>query len=90
MKRIALAAALGLALTPAAHGGELGICCGPGSFYNEQNSTPLQFQEDNATGHACCGRGSEYEIQRAWQEEFQQQQQQQFQQQQEMQQENDQ
>jgi hypothetical protein len=55
-----------LAITSAAHAFFPGqeACCGPSSMYNEQNSSPLQFQEDNATGQACCGLGSQYEIDR--------------------------
>jgi hypothetical protein len=71
LSKAAFPAVVGLAIIPAAHGQTWAqpACCGPDSMYNEQNSTPLQFQEDNATGQACCGPGSQFEIEQERQRE---------------------
>ena len=74
LRKLALPVLIGLVIIPAAHGqtSVQPACCGPDSMYNEQNSTPLQFQEDNATGQACCGLGSQYEIEQERQPEWMQ------------------
>jgi len=78
LRKLAFPVLVGLVIIPAAHGQTWvqPACCGPDSMYNEQNSTPLQFQENNATGQACCGLGSQYEIeqerQREWMQNWQQ------------------
>jgi hypothetical protein len=74
LRKLAFPVLVGLVIIPAAHGQTWvqPACCGPDSMYNEQNSTPLQFQEDNATGQACCGLGSQNEIEQERQRELMQ------------------
>lgn len=75
MRIVLTAAVVAISLTTSAYASFPGqeACCGPSSMYNEQNSTPLQFQEDNSTGQACCGLGSQFEMERERQQEQMQQ-----------------